>query len=200
MDEQVRQHALEPFFTTKPQGQGTGLGLSMVHGFCRRSRGDVAIDSEIGKGTNVTMALPITEKAISAKVDHNLEGVPRGDGRIILLIEDEVPLLELVTETLQRLDYKVLGASDGFEALDIACNYDGHIDLVLSDVVLPGISGIELAGILKERDPNVKIIFMSGYPGRVDKKYGELPEGSILLQKPVKPDELARAVYENIKG
>jgi CheY-like chemotaxis protein len=175
----------------------------MVHGFCRQSGGDVTIESEVGKGTDVMMVLPVTEKkisALSAAVERHLDEMPKGRGKIILLIEDEAALLDLVVEVFERLEYRVLAASDGFEALEIATNTEENIDLVLSDVVMPGLSGIEVAEILKERNPNIKMMFMSGYPARVDKEYGKLPDGAVYLQKPVRPDQLARAVYDHIKG
>ena len=198
MSDEVKQRVFEPFFTTKDQGKGTGLGLAMVYGFCHQSDGSVEIDSMVGAGTTITMVLPVTKEGTSAKLVEQLKSSPRGNGEFVLLIEDDEALLDLVKEVVEGLGYTVMAASSGFDALEMTQDSERPVDLILSDIVMPGLSGIELASILSERYPNARVVFMSGYPSRGDRDYGQLSEGACFLQKPVKADELARTLRDQL--
>ena len=144
------------------------------------------------------MLLPVSTEAPKPKLAEELKGVPRGKGELVLLIEDDEALLALVKETLDGLGYTVMAASSGFEALEMTQDAERHVDLIVSDVVMPGLSGIELAAILADRYPTARVVFMSGYPSRGDRDYGQLPEGACFVQKPVKANELARVVREQL--
>ncbi len=197
MDAETASRIFEPFFTTKEQGKGTGLGMAMVYGFVQESGGIIEIESEPGNGTTVIIHLPLTERKpeITIAADLNL---PRGKGETILLSEDDDSLRHLVQITLEELGYHVLAAADGFEALEIEEEHDGPIALLLSDVVMPNLGGIELSRAIRETRPDMKILFMSGYPSRGNIRRIDLPEDVRLLQKPLDPECLANAVHETL--
>jgi signal transduction histidine kinase/CheY-like chemotaxis protein len=188
----VAARAFEPFFTTKPQGEGTGLGLATVYGIVGQNDGEVAIKSEVGAGTTVTVLLRGAQDAAPADrlVMQDLEG---GHERI-LLVEDEVALRAGTARILTERGYDVLVASDGVNALEVLDNEGSTIDLVVTDVVMPRMRGDELSRVLVERWPGVPILFMSGYDS------GDAPLIGRLLEKPVSEDELLRAIREAIDG
>jgi PAS domain S-box-containing protein len=195
MDEATLNRIFEPFFTTKEEGRGTGLGLAMVYGFVQQSRGAVTAKSALGQGTTFYLHLPLcatgpAEFAVAADV-------PRGSGETILLAEDNPPILRLARSMLEGLGYNVLAAEDGITALELESGHEGPIALLLTDVVMPSVSGIEVAAILREARPDMKVLFMSGYPGKGDAIQPlDLPEGVPLLRKPFRPEDLARAVHD----
>ncbi|MCH8037055.1 MAG: PAS domain S-box protein [Proteobacteria bacterium] len=195
MDAETEARIFEPFFTTKEQGKGTGLGMAMVYGFVQESGGIIDVETELGKGTTIIIHLPLADRKpeIAIAVDPEL---PRGKGETILLSEDDDSLRHLVQITLEELGYHVLAAADGFEALEVEEEHDGPIALLLSDVVMPNMGGIDLSRALKETRPDTKILFMSGYPSRGGIKRIDLPEDVRLLQKPLDPEHLAHAVHE----
>lgn len=195
MDAETASRIFEPFFTTKEQGKGTGLGMAMVYGFVQGSGGIIDIESELGKGTTVVIHLPLADGKPQIAVDIDPE-LPRGTGETILLAEDDESLRQLVQITLEELGYRVLVASDGFEAIEVEEDHDGPIALLLSDVVMPNMGGIDLSRALKETRPDAKILLMSGYPSRGAIKRIDLPDDVCLLQKPVDPEHLARAIHE----
>ena len=163
IDPEVLPRIFEPFFTTKDPGQGTGLGLAMVYGFAQQSDGALDVRSEVGKGTTFEIYLPISERPSQQEIVE-VQKVDYGQGETILLVEDDNALLELIGEILKDLGYKVLKASDGVEALEVEEQYQGFIDVMLSDVVMPSISGFEVAEIVRENRPNIKVVFMSAIP------------------------------------
>ena len=188
MSEAVKAHVFDPFFTTKEVGQGIGLGLSMVFGFVRRQCGGfIEIEAEPGEGTSVRLYLPRAAEQSPA------EAVDSGNGRpVILVAEDNVTVLGVTAETLEMLGYRVLRAESAARALDIAESTEG-IDLLLADVVLdPQMNGIELARILRERIPDIKVLYMSGHPKDIVDREGML-DGP-LLSKPFGADRLAREI------
>ena len=195
--EDILPRIFEPFFTTKEQGKGTGLGLAMVYGFAQQSGGSIEVESIVGEGTTFQIYLPIVEydpTTTTSEVDE----MHFGKGETILLVEDDESLLTLTQFTLEDLGYKVLKAENGIEALEVEEDHEGTIDVLLSDVIMPSMGGFEAAEIIRERRPDIKIVFMSGYPNRGQKMGKGIPEQSEFLQKPILPDHLARVIRNEI--
>jgi PAS domain S-box-containing protein len=196
MDKETQARIFEPFFTTKEKGKGTGLGLSTVFGIVRQSAGCVYVYSELGKGTTTKVYLPKAQageevvEAPSVKVD-NLRG-----GETILLVEDEDQVRTLARVVLRKYGYKVLEAKNASEALLISESHSNGIDLLLSDVVMPQMSGIELSNRLGRVREGIKVLCMSGYTGEAVVNHGLLDSGIPFLPKPFTPEGLARRVRE----
>ena len=191
---EVQERAFEPFFTTKEVGQGSGLGLSMVYGFAQQSGGQATIYSEEGRGTTVKLYLPRALSKADSREKSQTDPVLRGQEETILVIEDDPQVRDLVEKILQNLGYKVVCAEDAYAARQSADAYP-EIALVLSDVVLPGgTSGPEFAEELRTTRPDMKVIFMSGYPADAAMCNGFHGSHSELLNKPFKVAELAKAV------
>jgi PAS domain S-box-containing protein len=190
MDAETLSHAFEPFFTTKERGKGTGLGLSTVYGIVKQSGGHVHIESEPGKGTRVLVYLARAHGAADSPSNASLRAFPRGGTETILLVEDEESVRHLTSLLLKRSGYRLLVASTAEEALETARGYAGQIDLLLTDVVLPGLNGRRLANLLSPERPSMKVVFASGY---FDER-GILDPGSDFIQKPFNPETLARTV------
>lgn len=185
MPDSVAARAVDPFFTTKDVHSGTGLGLSMVYGFVNQSDGEMQIDTEEGKGTTVRIFLPrgdsSSENGASAEVDPIIEG----KGETVLIVEDEESLLEQLNELLKELNYSTVQARSGQAALDML-KAGLSVDLILTDIVMPGgIGGFELARLARGIDPNMPIIYMSGYTGFSDEEMGDVV--APLLTKPSSP-------------
>ena len=198
MSEEVRKHAFEPFFTTKEVGQGSGLGLSMVYGFAQQSGGQATIYSEEGQGTTVNLYLPRARSEIGNPEKHSMEAVPRGNGETILVVEDDPEVLKLAEMMLRNLGYRVISAECVISAWEIF-DQNAKIDLVLTDVVLPGgASGPEFAEQVRANWPEMRIIFMSGYPTEAAKQNGFLGSESVLLNKPFRLAQLAKAVKTSL--
>jgi two-component system cell cycle sensor histidine kinase/response regulator CckA len=190
MDAEVLSHAFEPFFTTKERGKGTGLGLSTVYGIVKQSGGYVHIESEPGKGTCVLVYLTRVHGAADSLSNVTPRFLPRGGTETILLVEDEESVRRLASLLLERSGYRLLVASSAEEALETARGYAGQIDLLLTDVVLPGLNGRRLADLLSPDRPSMKVVFASGY---FDER-GILEPGSDFIQKPFNPETLARSI------
>jgi PAS domain S-box-containing protein len=196
MDAETLSHIFEPFFTTKGVGKGTGLGLSTVYGIIQQSGGHIGVHSEPGQGTTFKIYLPIVEEPVEAAESRSwLMETPRGV-ETVLVVEDEEMVRNLACLTLRMKGYKVLEATDGKEALR-ACEYDNTpIHLLLSDVVMPRMSGRELARKLIQIRPTMKILYMSGYTDNAVSHHGILDAGLEYLQKPFSPEGLIRRVRE----
>ena len=163
MDEETKAHIFEPFFTTKEIGKGTGLGLATVYGIVKQSRGFIWVESKQGQGTTFEIFLPRTAEAPSPVTSETPAAAARGGSETILLVEDEAGVRELAHEFLKAAGYKVLEARDGAEALEVAARYSGSIELLLTDMVMPRMSGKELMRTLREERPGLKVVMMSGY-------------------------------------
>jgi CheY-like chemotaxis protein len=197
MSEEVRLRIFEPFFTTKAPGKGTGLGLSTVYGIVRQSGGHITVSSVEGKGTTFSVYLPRTNAHALPAGPSWAGGLPKSRGmETILLVEDERPVRKLAHQILTSLGYKVLVACDGVEALEVEAQYDAPIHLLLSDVVMPRMSGGELARRLVERRPSIRVLFFSGYAADAG-LHPSVPVGELsLIQKPFTSGVLARRTRE----
>ena len=196
MDDATRARAFEPFFTTKEQGKGTGLGLSTVYGIVTQSGGALELDSEPGLGTTFQIYLPLAEEAgETAEPGAEPVAAPRGS-ETVLLVEDDDAVRNLAERVLAEAGYEVLTASGGWEALELVGRYPNPIDLLLTDVVMPGMNGPELADRLGALRPETRVLFASGYTdGAVFRR--ELPGGTpAFIAKPFTPDALRRKVRE----
>ena len=184
MDEATRCRIFEPFFTTKEVGKGTGLGLATVYGIVKQSGGHIWVYSEVGRGTTFKVFLPCAdEKAGMVRADEEEVAFPRGEGITILLVEDDPIMRRLTRQMLEEQGYSVIEAADGRLALERAAPHLGSIALVLTDVVMPGVSGPELVLRLMDSHPETKFLYMSGYTGELVVDHG-LSEGIALLEKP----------------
>jgi two-component system cell cycle sensor histidine kinase/response regulator CckA len=198
MDAETQAHIFEPFFTTKEKGKGTGLGLATVYGIVKQSGGYVWVYSEPGRGTSFKVYLPRIEdeQAVRGRDGRtDAKSLPRGS-ETVLLVEDEKGVRELAREYLELVGYTVIEAEDGHTALELAAMHVGPIQLLMTDVVMPGISGRELAGRVKTIRPDIKILFMSGYADQAVVHHGILDTDAALLQKPFTMAALAAKLRE----
>jgi len=196
MDQETKSHLFEPFFTTKELGRGTGLGLATVYGVVKQSGGYIWAYSEPGHGSVFKIYLPRVDQA-ALKIRASGESVQLLRGtETVLLVEDEQSLRALTRDLLERSDYKVLEASSGDHALEVAERHGGPIHLLLTDVVMPGMNGAALAANLAPLHPEMKVLFMSGYTGGFATQIGLLGAGATVLQKPFSRDALLRKLRE----
>jgi CheY-like chemotaxis protein/nitrogen-specific signal transduction histidine kinase len=194
MSPEVLQRVFEPFFTTKPVSQGSGLGLASVYGIVTQSRGHVEVASVVGEGTTIRILLPLEESAVlPAASDTPAEVAPRGRGRV-LVVDDESGVRMVTTNLLRRLGYDVVEASGGVEALRVAEAGHGTIDLLISDVRMPGINGFELAIALRATDPSLDVLLMSGYVDDADLRDRIASSGIPLIEKPYRAAALGQQV------
>jgi two-component system, cell cycle sensor histidine kinase and response regulator CckA len=195
MDEAVRSRIFEPFFTTKEVGKGTGLGLATVYGIVQQSGGNVAVDSTVGVGTRFDVYLPAGHVAPSAAA--SAPAAPTENGHAtILVVDDEPPLRMIAERILRRAGYRVITAADGAEALQRLAEAGGSIDLMFTDVVMPGMSGVVLAEQVRTKHPAVRILFTSGYTDDTTTRHGLSTERVDFLPKPYSMDQLARAIAD----
>jgi CheY-like chemotaxis protein len=194
MDQETLSHIFEPFFTTKEVGKGTGLGLSTVHGIVKQSDGHIEVTSKIGQGTTFRIYLPRAEAAPQEAQRPAAAELTASASETILLVEDEAPVRAFVRETLKRNGYRVLEARNGSEAIEIERCFRDKIDLMLTDVVMPQMSGRELADVLASKRPDMKVLYMSGYAEESVVHHGVLDDGITFLQKPCSVDTLLTKV------
>ena len=196
MDSETLSHLFEPFFTTKAPGKGTGLGLATAYGIVKQNQGAISVYSEPGRGTTVRIYLPSAEaKAASEPSERRVPAPPRGS-ETILVLEDEARVRKLICEVLHSRGYHVLEAVRAEEAIRIAAEHEGRIDMVLTDVVMPEMSGPQAAEQIRRARPGVKVLFMSGYTDEAMARHGILESGAAFLQKPFLPDALAHKIRE----
>jgi CheY-like chemotaxis protein/anti-sigma regulatory factor (Ser/Thr protein kinase) len=194
MTPEVLNRAFEPFFTTKDAGQGTGLGLSQVYGFVKQSGGHVNIYSERGHGTTVRIYLP--RQIVSAEEIEPAPPLTGGStsGECVLLVEDDDDVRDYLSETLRDCGFQVIATPNGEKALEVMDGHDRKIDLLLTDVVMPGMNGRKVAEAAATRRPGMKVLFMTGYSRNAIVHHGRLDPGVELVQKPITGDHLAAKI------
>src|SRR5216117_2818854 len=200
MDETTQAHLFEPFFTTKEVGKGTGLGLATVYGIVKQSGGYIWVYSEPAHGTTVKVYLPRVPGVAEAPAPASEPQQVRGGDETVLLVEDAAPVRTLARRSLEARGYRVLDAADGPSALELSARHAGGIDILVTDVVMPGMSGRELAERLAPARPSMKVLYTSGYTDDAMVRQGVLNAGVAFLQKPFVPDTLARKVREVLDG
>jgi len=193
MDTETLSHLFEPFFTTKDLGKGTGLGLATVYGALRQNHGSIEVISEPGRGATFKIYLP-RYHARTHPPEESKDRASAAGGETILLVEDEPGFLEMVTLRLKGLGYTVLAAATPGEALRLARECQGRIDLLMTDVVMPEMNGRDLARMVCSQDPTVRRLFMSGYAADVMTSQGMLDQGTHFLQKPFTREQFSEAV------
>ena len=184
----------EPFFTTKGPGKGTGLGLSTVYGIIEQSNGFIWVDSEVGRGTTFRIFLPRAAEVAVSK--HSSTGVPTRGTETILVVDDEAELRHLARRILESAGYTVLIAANGEEAVLALNRCSDPVHLMITDIVMPGMSGRKLADLLRRTRQNIKVIYMSGYTDDVVVRSGMLDEGMAFVSKPFTVAELIRRVRD----
>jgi PAS domain S-box-containing protein len=196
MTPEVRERIFEPFFTTKEKGKGTGLGLSTAYGIVKQSKGHIWVDSVQGKGTTFKIYLPSVNEPLEEIRKEVLRKEPPLGNETVLIVEDEAEVRKLISKMLDRQGYAILETSDGEEALLVCERCKGPIHLMLVDVIMPGMSGSELAKVVKPLYPEIKILYMSGYTDEAIVRHGVLGKGVNYIQKPFTLEGLARKVRE----
>ncbi len=202
MDSSTMAHIFDPFFTTKEVGKGTGLGLATVYGIVRQSGGSIAVRSEVDAGATFEIYLPRAEEADAVVSEKAIDDPVRSlrGTETVLIAEDELLVRTLARQILEALGYTVIEAASGDAALAVYESHHGHIDLLLTDVVMPGMSGPDLVERLRGVLPSLRVIYMSGYADDALARHGVLDGGTVLLHKPFSPDVLLRCVRRVLDG
>jgi CheY-like chemotaxis protein len=193
MTDEIRVRVFEPFFTTKPQGQGSGLGLATAYGIVEQAKGQIRVDSTLGKGSAFSVILPVIDAAEPPAPMVSLGHRARGS-ETVLLAEDEDAVRRLVQRALELHGYSVLSARSGEEAESIERSHLGPIHLLITDVVMPGMGGRELADLVKARRPQLRVLYMSGYTNDEVVRHGVILARDAFLQKPFTPSGLVAMV------
>ena len=197
MDAQTLARAFEPFFTTKGPGKGTGLGLATVYGIIQQAGGDISVQSEPGRGTTFDILLPQVTQVDEMETTETPVTTDAGSGETVLLVEDEDAVRSLTSRILRKYGYSVLEARDGTEAVEVSQRFPGYVHLLLTDVVMPKMSGREVAERLTDHRPGIRVLYMSGYTDDELLRHGVTDRrGACFLEKPFTPEGLQRAIRE----
>jgi CheY-like chemotaxis protein len=186
----------DPFFTTKPVGRGTGLGLAMAYGFVKQSRGCINVQSELGEGTTFRLYFPRVQRPAAPVPVPDRPPLQQAHPKAgtVLVVEDEPSVRRLTVDTFREMGYQVLEAGSGKEALPIGEHYDGPIEILVTDIVMPDMNGLELAERVVKARPQIKVLYVSGYAVAALKERGILSEPANLLSKPFSAEALSEAV------
>ena len=198
MPESVAARAFEPFYTTKPKSESAGLGLATVYGTVRRGGGHVQIHSKLGEGTTVDVHLPVAEGSPDTTAPATRPATQPQGTVTVLLVDDEPALLRLGRRVLESAGFAVLEAGDPADAIRVLDEHGGEIDLLATDVVMPGSSGVELAQRVRESRPELPVLFISGYPDDVIARVGEMGAQDGFLAKPYSAADLVSAVRQSV--
>jgi CheY-like chemotaxis protein len=198
MDADTRRQVFEPFFTTKEKDEGTGLGLATVYGIVKQHRGNIWVYSEPGKGTTFKVYLPVSSDAALAEEGpaDSSSGTDFRGTETILLVEDNLQVRNLAAEILKRQGYTVLKAESGTEGLSVLARHPGPVHVLLTDVIMPDMNGKELFEQISRSNPDIKVLYMSGYTDNVIAHHGALAPGAHFLQKPFSVKTLCAKVRE----
>jgi CheY-like chemotaxis protein len=199
MSAETLDHAFEPFYTTKPSGQGTGLGLAMIHGAVQQNHGHVALASVLGKGTTCTIWFPCSATGAVAALSESSRALPQGSERL-LLVEDDATVRHLIVRLLEQLGYRVRAFGTGDDALAWLDRADEPIDLLMTDVIMPGMNGKVLSEQVLLRRPGTRVVFASGYTADVILQQGVVDAGVHFLSKPFSTGELAHSIRVVLDG
>jgi len=191
----VLPHLFEPFFTTKEVGKGTGLGLAQIYGIVKQHYGCITANSQVGQGATFTLYFPALLLPIAAR-SQTVGAIPKGQNETILLVEDEQVVLEVTQAMLKALNYRVVTATDGDEAIHLYRTQADQIALVLTDTVMPGMGGLALASALRAEAPDIKVLLMSGYARDSEIAPEMISNITARLQKPLSIHQLAQVVRE----
>jgi two-component system cell cycle sensor histidine kinase/response regulator CckA len=200
MDEDVRRHLFEPFYTTKPAGQGTGLGLATVFGVVKQSGGGIYVYSEPGRGSTFKIYLPACAAAGAEAENEGADPAAHRGTETIMVVEDDAGVRELVRLMLEANGYEVLAVDDAAEAMSVCTQDPARVDLLLTDVVMPGVNGRVLAERLGEVSPGMRVLFMSGYSDEAVHRHGQITDNAAFLEKPFTERALAHKVREVLDG
>lgn len=200
MDAETRRHLFEPFFTTKPEGQGTGLGLATVYGIVQQSGGTISVETQAGRGSTFSVLLPRARQDEVTAAPSESAPAPSGGRETVLVVEDEDSVRLFVCSLLRRYGFQVLQASRPEAGIEIARSRDGRIDLLITDVVMPGANGAELAARVLEARPDIRVLFMSGYTEDAIVHHGVLDEGVAFIAKPFAPEAFINTVRRTLDG
>jgi PAS domain S-box-containing protein len=202
MDKATQEYIFDPFFTTKDVGEGTGLGLATVYGIVKQHQGNIWVYSELGQGTTFKIYLPTTEQ-VQGDVEQAeaADGHPASHGReAVLVVEDDDMVRELAVNVLEEQGYRVLSAASGLDCLDLLDHHEHTFDLMLTDVIMPDMNGKTLFEAVAHRQPDIRVLYMSGYTENVISHHGVLDEGVDFLQKPFSVQELCLKVRNALDG
>lgn len=200
MTEEVLEHIFEPFFTTKPEGKGTGLGLAMAYGVVRQAGGHILVDSKVDAGTRFRICLPAVDQRPSGVFAQYERSPAAGKGETVLVVEDDEHVRAMCARFMKRAGYNALQAESGDDVLFILDAFEGEVDLLITDVVLPGMSGKEVARRLRERFPRMAVLFMSGHSREAVLEYGVLSADARFIEKPFTVDDLLRRVHAALES
>ena len=201
MSTEIKSRIFDPFFTTKEQGKGTGLGLSMVYGLVRDMAGEIDVESHPGKGSIFTVSFPIAGTRAQARAAMDMTVSLRDlKGMTAMVVEDEPDLLGIISGMLEDMGISVLKASNGNEALLLQDSFEGDIDFLLTDVVMPEVNGVKLAEMFRSCRPSSKIMFMSGYPAHGQMARVEVPDDAFLMSKPIDYETLSSMICTMLRG